>query len=147
MAMEALEKLATEMTDRIAELEKENGSLKAQLATANEALTKKAAEDNAPKNVVPEDIADATVKALVKAGALLDSQVDESKRVFMTDATAPHRVLMRILDAQDQAKTASARANDNFDVNGGRIADTQPVKNKPYEDDCLDRMEAILGMK
>ena len=86
MAMEALEKLATEMTDRIAELEKENGSLKAQLATANEALTKKAAEDNAPKNVVPEEVADATVKALVKAGALLDSQVDESKRVFMTDA-------------------------------------------------------------
>ena len=147
MAMEDLEKLATEMTDRIAELEKENGALKEQLATANEALTKKAAEDNAPKEVVPADVADATVQALVKAGALLDSQADESKRIFMQDATAAHRVITRILDAQNQAKTASARTGDNFDVSGGRLADAQPVKNRPYEDDCIDRMESILGMK
>lgn len=146
MALEALEKLASEMTDRIAELEKENGELKAKLNDANEALSKKAAEDNAPKSVVPDEVAGATVDALVKSGALDQSQADESKRVFMQDPTAAHRVLLRFIDAQNQAKTAAVRTNDNFDVNGGRIADGQPSKARPYEEDCLDRMQAILHM-
>ena len=144
--MEALLKLASEMTDRIAALEKENAELKAQKAAADEALTKKAAEDEAPKTVVPAEVADATVEALLKNGSLQPSQADESKRILMQDATAAHRVLQRILDAQIQTKTAKAAQNDSFDVSGGKLAGEQPEQ-KPYEDDCLDRMQSILRMK
>lgn len=146
MAEEALEKLASEMTDRIAALEKENADLKARLAAADEALTKKASEDNAPKPVVAADVADATVEALLKYGALLPEQADESKQVLMKDAAAAHRVLVRILDAQIQTKKASASTKDDFDVAGGTLA-SAPEDKPSWQEACVDRMMTILNMK
>jgi alanyl-tRNA synthetase len=146
MAEEALEKLASEMTDRIAALEKENAELKAKLATADEALTKKASEDNAPKTVVPAEVADATVEALLKYGALLPEQADESKQVLLKDAAAAHRVLVRILDAQIQTKKASAGTKDDFDVAGGTLANA-PEQKPSAQEDCMDRMMTILKLK
>lgn len=140
-ATNALTKLAEDLTNRVDELEKENATLKAALETSKqEALAKKASEE--PKVAqVSEATVDKTVAGLVKAGALEPDQAGESRKVFLTDPEAAHRVIQQMLDSQLQQKTASA----DDDLYGGRLVGNSPTQSA--ETACIDRMMLLLGMK
>lgn len=141
--VESLEKLASDLTDRVDELERENTALKARLDEA-EKQAKTASVVADPKPVVSAEVVNKTLEALVKCGALSIEQLDESRNVLMNDAEAPHRLLCKIIDAQAQAKTAASV--DHMDnVEGGTVVgDNAPARDR--RDDCYERMAAILGM-
>lgn len=140
--IENLTKLAQELTDRVDELSAENARLSTALKEKEQELTKKAAEQT-PSPVVSEQIVDATLSALVKIGALNEDQREESKRVFMTDMEAPHRLLQRFIDAQSQTKAAAAQDTEN--VSGGKLAD-DTRQSEESDGAVLDRMMSILHM-
>ena len=131
----ALTKLAEELTARVDELEKENATLKATTAD----MRKQASAEKPP--VVSAEVADSTLSLLVKTGALNEDQIGDSRKILMSDPEAAHRVLQRILDAQLQTKTAS---EDQSELYGGRLAGGSGIQSP--EDACLDRMMRILGM-
>ena len=131
----ALTKLASELTDRVDQLEQENAQLKANAET----LSKRASEDKVA-DVVSERTVDATLSALLKVGCLNQDQLAESKQILLHDAEAPHRILQKILYAQSQVKTAS----DDQNIAGGKLADYNGKKDST--DDCMDRMLAILNV-
>ena len=137
--IDALTKLAQDLTDRVDELSKENESLKKELDSQKE-LAKKASAPVAPK--VSEQVVDATLDALVKAGALQEDQRGESRKVMLEDMEAPHRILQRFLDAQGQAKVAAASDTEN--VSGGTLANA--TKTEEDNSAVLDRMMQILNM-
>ena len=137
--IDALTKLAQDLTDRVDELSKENDSLKKELDSQKE-LAKKASAPVAPK--VSEQVVDATLDALVKAGALQEDQRGESRKVMLEDMEAPHRILQRFLDAQGQAKVAAASDTEN--VSGGTLANA--TKTEEDNSAVLDRMMQILNM-
>lgn len=133
-----LAKLASDLTDRVEFLEKENAELRksVQEKTASQQVLKVAP-------VVSDEVAQATCDALVKAGALNEDQVLETKQAFLDDPEAAHRTICGILDAQAQSKSASE--SDTMDLKGGTLV-TGSVLSKSAEEDCLDRMQSILGM-
>lgn len=133
-----LAKLAEDLTNRVEFLEKENAELRksVQEKTASQQVIKVGP-------VVSDEVAQATCDALVKAGALTEDQVAETKRAFIEDAEAAHRTICGILDAQAQTKSASDTSDVN--LNGGTLV-AGSVLSKTAEEDCLDRMQSILGM-
>lgn len=136
MNIDALTKLATELTDRVDQLEHENAELKSSLDTAKAQV--KTASEQKPGMSVSEQTVDATLAALLKTGSLNQDQIAESKKILMSDAEAPHRILQKLLEVQSQNKIASDKNN----INGGTLAycDTK----RDHEDDCMDRMMSIL---
>lgn len=142
---DALVQLVEELTARVDQLERENESLRSELDSAAQALAEapdaSACEDKA--EVVPEEVADKTVEALHKAGALSDDQLAEGRNILLTDAQAPHRLLCGLLNGGFQVKTASAESVG--DVYGGRLANPSAPKTDA-QSDCLDRMAALLHM-
>ena len=140
---DALVKLAEDLTSRVDDLEKENATLKAQLeeATSQQKTAAEAAAE--PVNVVPEQVADATVDILHKVGMLTDDQLDESRKVLLSDASAPHRILQKILDAQLQTKTA---ALDEGNIEGGKLSSQPATAVVDAMDECFNRMARTLNM-
>jgi len=136
----ALTKLAEDLTSRVDELEKENASLRAELSTNQKKQA--SVQQEAVVTGVPAEVVEATLNSMLKAGALTEDQLEESRKCLMNDATAPHRVLQHFLDAQIQAKTAST---DSDNLAGGKLSGAIEPK-QSAQDACLDRMSRILGM-
>lgn len=134
---DALVKLATELTDRVAELEKENTQLKQQAAQVKEA----SAQIPAPQ--VTAELVDKTCDALLKAGALTEEQLEQTKQAYLTDPDAAHRTIQGLLDALTHTKTASESSAAN--VTGGSLVSVKGAT-AAYEEDCLDKMARILRM-
>ena len=134
---DALVKLASELTDRVDELEKENAALRQQAAQVKQA----AAPVTTP--VVSEETAAATCDALCKAGALKEEQLKQAKEAYMKDPEAAHRTIQGLLDAMANKKTAAETKD--VDLSGGNLVSGK-VASRSHEDSCLDRMQAILGM-
>ena len=111
-ALEQMTKLANDLCDQLEKAEAENKSLKEQLAQV-----KTASAAPAETLAVPADVVDATCEALVKAGSITADQVAECKEAFTNDPSAAHRVLVQILNAPAQEKTASAEE----DLSGGTL--------------------------
>lgn len=136
--IEALTKLANELTDRVDALEKENDALRGTAAQ----LAKQASEAQAPAAEAPkvsDGMVDDTLSALLKVGALNADQLKESRQLLITDPEAPFRLLRGLLDAQLQAKTASDES-----VSGGFLAGA--ASKRDASEDCLDRMIKILDV-
>lgn len=133
-----LAKLASDLTDRVEFLEKENAALRKEVQekTASQQVIKVAP-------VVSDEVAQATCDALVKAGALNEDQVELTKKAFLEDAEAAHRTICGILDAHAQSKRASE--DNDADLSGGKLV-SGTMLSKSAEEDCLDRMQNILGM-
>lgn len=110
-ALDKMTKLANELCDQLEKAEAENKSLKEQLAQSKTASV----APTAP--VVDADVVEATCDALVKAGSITADQVAECKEAFTNDPSAAHRVLVQILNAPAQEKTASVEA----DLSGGTL--------------------------
>ncbi len=134
---DALVKRATELTDRVAELEKENTQLKQQTAQVKEAAVP------APAPQVNAELVDKTCNALLKAGALTEEQLEQTKQAYLTDPDAAHRTIQGLLDALATKKTASEDKTAN--VTGGSLVSGK-VSAPAYEDDCLESMRRILRM-
>lgn len=140
--MDALTKLASELTDRVEELEKQNEQLCAENKTLKEAQVKQAAAA-----VVSEEVAAKTCELLVKAGSIQPDQVEATKQAFLHDPEAAHRTIEGFVDALAQAKTAAGSTEQEVDdVSGGRLATPLSGQNKTAEENCLDRMAQILNM-
>lgn len=134
--IEALTKLANELTDRVDALEREN----AELRSRNADMAKQAAETPAhaePSPKVSDGLVDDALSALLKVGALNADQLKESRQILTTDPEAPFRLLTGLLDAQIQAKTAS-----DDTLAGGTLAGN--ALKRGAGEDCLDRMIQIL---
>lgn len=140
--MDALTKLASELTDRVEALEKQN----AQLCSENKAL-KESQMKQAAATVVSEEIAAKTCELLVKAGSIQQDQVEATKQAFLHDPEAAHRTIEGFVDALTQEKTASSSEEQEADdVSGGRLAAPLSGQEKTAEENCLDRMTQILNM-
>jgi len=135
-------KLASELTDRVDALEKENAQLRKIAACAKHAMDDAISALDAKRVVVPQDIVDATLSALVKCGGLAPEQVDESRKILLTDVTAPHRILQSFLDAQSQTKTAA----EDGDIAGGTLIGSAKVAKQDAQEACLERMMNVLKM-
>ena len=136
---QAFVKLASELTDRVDALEKENAELQKQLAQAK-AMPKVAAEEKRP--IVSREVVDATLSALVKCGGIAPEQVDESRKIMLEDAEAPHRILQSFLDAQSQTKTAA----DSGNISGGTLIGQQGNVKRDAREECMERMISMLKM-
>ena len=131
-ALEKMTKLANELCDKLEAAEAENKSLKEQLQQVKTA-------SEAPKApVVSAEVVQATCDALVKAGHLDVEQVKTASEAFMKDPDAPHRVLVKILNAPAQEKKAA----ESEDVSGGTLVGTP----KKSEEDKYARMFNILDL-
>jgi polyhydroxyalkanoate synthesis regulator phasin len=132
-ALEKMTKLASDLCDQLEAAEAENKSLKEQL---QQVKTASAAPAEAP--AVPEDVAQATCDALVKAGSISADQVADCKEAFMKDAAAAHRVLVQLLNEPAQIKSASSEE----DVSGGTLVNGTPAA----ESDKYAKMYEKLGL-
>ena len=132
-ALEKMTKLASDLCDQLEAAEAENKSLKEQL---QQVKTASAAPAEAP--AVPEDVAQATCDALVKAGSISADQVADCKEAFMKDAAAAHRVLVQLLNEPAQVKSASSEE----DVSGGTLVNGTPAA----ESDKYAKMYEKLGL-
>lgn len=142
-----LVKLASDLTDRVEQLEAANARLiQANLGLVAEATLKQGQSKTASQEkAVSEETVDKTLDLMVKAGALDESQVAEGKQYFMTDPEAPHRILQRLLDAQIQTKTASAQEEVPPCGEIASVSNVDPITTKQAQ--CLDAMVEILGMR
>ena len=132
-ALEKMTKLASDLCDQLEAAEAENKSLREQLQQV-----KTASAAPAETLVVPEDVAQATCDALVKAGSISEDQVAPCKEAFMKDAAAAHRVLVQILNEPAQVKSASSEE----DVSGGTLVKGTPA----VESDKYAKMYEKLGL-
>lgn len=139
--IEALTKLAEDLTNRVDELSSENDSLKKALDEQKD-LNKKAAEQTVVQHA-SESIVDETLDKLIKIGALTEEQRAESRKTLLTDADAPYRVLQRFIDAQNQVKSA-ADASDKDNISGGQLVGSDKDTQQPSDNEVLDRMMQIL---
>ena len=133
-ALDKMTKLANELCDQLEKAEAENKSLKEQLAQSKTASVVPAAP------VVAADVVEATCDALVKAGSITADQVAECKEAFTNDPSAAHRVLVQILNAPAQEKTASVEA----DLSGGTLVGG--VTKEASEDTKYQSMFETLGL-
>lgn len=136
--------LADSLVNRVDELEQENAELTEHinmLIDAGDTLCKQAGYD-LPE--VPESVIDTTIGCFVKVGALNPSQTGAARAAMLEDPCAVHRAIQGILEAQSQHKTASYKDSDDMSLYGGTLASGIPER--PEMDNCLDRMERILGM-
>ena len=132
-ALEKMTKLANDLCDQLEAAEAENKSLREQLQQV-----KTASAAPAETLVVPEDVAQATCDALVKAGSISADQVADCKEAFMKDAAAAHRVLVQLLNEPAQVKSASSEE----DVSGGTLVNGTPAA----ESDKYAKMYEKLGL-
>ena len=123
-ALEQMTKLANELCDQLEKAEAENKSLREQL---EQNKTASAAPVETP--LVPEDVVQQTCDALVKAGSITAEQVPECKEAFTKDPCAAHRVLVKVLTAPAQEKTAHV----NEDVSGGTLVNAVVTETAPQQ--------------
>jgi len=142
MAEQAMEKLATELIERLGTVEAENAALRKDNDSLRAMVTQQAktASESQVKQV-SEDLLDSTCQKLVKSGALRTEQVDQAKEYFRKDPDASLKVIQHILD--DKALTKSAAADES--LRGGTIVSVRTIKRSP-EDECLERMSKILNL-
>lgn len=138
--IESLTKLAEDLTARVDSLEKENQKLRSLAKEASAAKTETVEVPKAGESVIQN-----TCDRLVEVGAITEAQVPQAKMAYMNDPEAAFRTIQAILDAQIQAKSASAL--EDVDLSGGRlIHGAQDTGNSAYAD-SMERMERILGLK
>lgn len=144
--VESLTKLASELTDRVERLEKANSDLTAENTALKAKLDEAGQTKQAAVQAVDEATVNASIDALIKVGAITEEQRQASHDCFLSDPCAAHRVLVRVLDAHSQTKTA--KAADADDLRGGRLVSApapQPGMTNA-EDECRKRMHKILGL-
>ena len=110
MAEQAMEKLASELIERLAAVETENKSLRKvnedlRALTQQMSTVKQASQEI---KQVDEDLLDSTCQSLVKSGALNADQVEQAKAIFKTDMNAGLTVIQSLLDEHAQVKTAQS---------------------------------------
>ena len=138
--IEALTKLAEDLTNRVAFLETENDGLRSAIRE-QVANTKEASVDPS----VSVSVALSTCDKLVEAGAITENQVEQVKHAFLTDPAAVHRALCGILDAQAQTKSASNEAC-SAGLDGGTLVSGASVVS-PDTANKYGTVERILGMQ
>ena len=134
---EGLSKLAAELIDRVDSLEAERAGLMDRviaLEAERAEMDKRASE---AKPAVGEAAVDTAVACLVKAGALEPGEAPKARAAMLADPESLYRVLPEIVDAQAQAKTASAA--DALRLRGGEVASGQPARAASSVDESLDR--------
>ena len=134
---EGLSKLAAELIDRVDSLEAERAGLMDRviaLEAERSEMDKRASE---AKPAVGEAAVDTAVACLVKAGALEPGEAPKARAAMLADPESLYRVLPEIVDAQAQAKTASAA--DALRLRGGEVASGQPARAASSVDESLDR--------
>ena len=134
-ALEKMTKLANELCDKLEAAEAENKSLKEQLQQV-----KTASAAPAPAPVVSAEAVKATCDALVKAGHLDAEQVKTASEGFMKDPDAPHRLIVKLLNAPAQEKKASEA---DEDVSGGTLVG---APKKVEEEAKYAKMFSILDL-
>lgn len=137
---EALSKLASDLTDRVAFLEQENAQLRDRV-TAGE-TAHKPVQTPVVKTASLEEI-DKACQALVRVGALAPDQIELSKKAFQDDPDAAFRTICGILDAQAQTKSASDASH--LDLRGGELVTGAIRAQQSVQEDCIERMCSILG--
>ena len=141
---EGLSKLAAELIDRVASLEAERAGLMDRviaLEAERAEMDKRASE---AKPAVGEAAVDTAVACLVKAGALEPGEAPKARAAMLADPESLYRVLPEIVDAQAQAKTASAA--DALRLRGGEVASGQPARAASSVDESLDRALRMLRL-
>ena len=144
MAEQAMEKLASELIERLAAVETENKSLRKvnedlRALTQQMSTVKQASQEI---KQVDEDLLDSTCQSLVKSGALNADQVEQAKAIFKTDMNAGLTVIQSLLDEHAQVKTAAEQAS----LAGGTVVHIGQSTQRSPEDECIDRMRKILGL-
>lgn len=142
---EGLSKLAAELIDRVDSLEAERAGLMDRviaLEAERAEMDKRASE---AKPAVGEAAVDTAVACLVKAGALEPGEAPKARAAMLADPESLYRVLPEIVDAQAQAKTASAAA-DALRLRGGEVAAGQPARAASSVDESLDRALRMLRL-
>lgn len=141
---EGLSKLAAELIDRVDSLEAERAGLMDRviaLEAERAEMDKRASE---AKPAVGEAAVDTAVACLVKAGALEPGEAPKARAAMLADPESLYRVLPEIVDAQAQAKTASAA--DALRLRGGEVASGQPARAASSVDESLDRALRMLRL-
>lgn len=141
---EGLSKLAAELIDRVDSLEAERVGLMDRviaLEAERAEMDKRASE---AKPAVGEAAVDTAVACLVKAGALEPGEAPKARAAMLADPESLYRVLPEIVDAQAQAKTASAA--DALRLRGGEVASGQPARAASSVDESLDRALRMLRL-
>ena len=141
---EGLSKLAAELIDRVDSLEAERAGLMDRviaLEAERAEMDKRASE---AKPAVGEAAVDTAVACLVKAGALEPGEAPKARAAMLADPESLYRVLPEIVDAQAQAKTASAA--DALRLRGGEVASGQPARAASSVDESLDRALRTLRL-
>lgn len=141
---EGLSKLAAELIDRVDSLEAERAGLMDRVIAleAERAEMDKRASEARP--AVGEAAVDTAVACLVKAGALEPGEAPKARAAMLADPESLYRVLPEIVDAQAQAKTASAA--DALRLRGGEVASGQPARAASSVDESLDRALRMLRL-
>ena len=141
---EGLSKLAAELIDRVDSLEAERAGLMDRviaLEAERAEMDKRASE---AKPAVGEAAVDTAVACLIKAGALEPGEAPKARAAMLADPESLYRVLPEIVDAQAQAKTASAA--DALRLRGGEVASGQPARAASSVDESLDRALRMLRL-
>ena len=141
---EGLSKLAAELIDRVDSLEAERAGLMDRviaLEAERAEMDKRASE---AKPAVGEAAVDTAVACLVKAGALEPGEAPKARAAMLADPESLYRVLPEIVDAQAQAKTASAA--DALRLRRGEVASGQPARAASSVDESLDRALRMLRL-
>ena len=141
---EGLSKLAAELIDRVDSLEAERAGLMDRviaLEAERAEMDKRASE---AKPAVGEAAVDTAVACLVKAGALEPGEAPKARAAMLADPESLYRVLPEVVDAQAQAKTASAA--DALRLRGGEVASGQPARAASSVDESLDRALRMLRL-
>ena len=134
---ENMVKLAEELVDRLAVVEKENAALKEQCKLASAAAAPK------PAPCVSDSVAQKSCDELVKAGAITQEQVAQTKQAFLTDPEAAHKALCGLLQQLPQIKSAAVEQSNR--LYGGTLVNA-PASKADVWDELADRMARTLNM-
>lgn len=141
MADQAMEKLASELIERLGVVEAENATLRKDNDALRAMVTQQAkTASEATIKQVDDGLLDTTCESLVKYGALTSDQVAQAKEILKSDPNAPFKVIQGFIDEKNLVKSAAAEES----LRGGRIVGSSQVKRSP-EDECYERMCKILN--
>ena len=142
MADQAMEKLASELIERLGVVEAENATLRKTNEDLRAMVTQQAkTASEATIKQVDDGLLDTTCENLVKCGALTSDQVAQAKEILKSDPNAPFKVIQGFIDEKNLVKSAAAEES----LRGGRIVGSSQVKRSP-EDECYERMCKILHL-
>ena len=141
---EGLSKLAAELIDRVDSLEAERAGLMDRVIAMEAERAEMDKRASEAKPAVGEAAVDTAVACLVKAGALEPGEAPKARAAMLADPESLYRVLPEIVDAQAQAKTASAA--DALRLRGGEVASGQPARAASSVDESLDRALRMLRL-